>query len=83
MDTEHVTKYSKYHRKYYNEHREEIREKRKVTDKAYYEKNKDAIKQRALARYYRLKNGNPPAPAESPAPAPAPDRPAPPASVTV
>lgn len=72
-----TTKYSKYHRKYYNEHREEIREKRKTTDKAYYEANKERIKQRALARYYRLKEApatppasdpqtsNPPAPADA------------------
>jgi hypothetical protein len=80
MDTEHITKYSKYHRKYYNEHREEIREKRKVTDKAYYEKNRDTIKSRALARYYRLKETTPPA---TNPPATNPPAAEPPASVTV
>jgi hypothetical protein len=65
MDTESGTKYSKYHRKYYNEHRDEIREKRKTTDKAYYEKNKEAIKARVLARYYRLKEQDSPAAPES------------------
>lgn len=67
METEQATtKYSKYHRKYYEQHREEIREKRKATDKAYYEKNKEAIKTRALERYYRLKAANTPAtPAET------------------
>ncbi len=72
MNTEQpTTKYSKYHKKYYDEHREEIRIKRKPTDKAYYEANKEKIKQRALDRYYRLKAANTPAtdpaPAETPA----------------
>jgi hypothetical protein len=67
METETTTKYSKYHRKYYNDHRDEIREKRKTTDKAYYDKNKEAIKARVLARYYRLKQDESPAP-EAPAP---------------
>jgi hypothetical protein len=73
--------YTKYHKKYYEVHRDEIREKRKPTDRAYYEKNRELIKQRALDRYYRLKEAakqtTPPAlglsetlPA-SPAPAPA------------
>ncbi len=67
MDTEQpATKYSKYHKKYYEAHREEIREKRKATDKAYYEANRDKIKQRALDRYYRLEAATP---AEAPAPA--------------
>jgi hypothetical protein len=47
--------YTKYHKKYYEVHRDEIREKRKPTDRAYYEKNRELIKQRALDRYYRLK----------------------------
>jgi hypothetical protein len=62
MDTEQSTsKYSKYHKKYYDQHREEIRVKRKPTDKAYYEANKEKIKQRALDRYYRLKDAATPA----------------------
>ena len=72
METEQpTTKYSKYHRKYYEQHREEIRQKRKPTDKAYYEANKEKIKQRALDRYYRLKAANTPADPTAPAQTPA------------
>ena len=63
--------YTKYHKKYYEVHRDEIREKRKPTDRAYYEKNRELIKQRALDRYYRLKEAAKQTTA-SPAPAPAP-----------
>jgi hypothetical protein len=64
--------YTKYHKKYYEVHRDEIREKRKPTDRAYYEKNRELIKQRALDRYYRLKALGEAVAANTPAPAPAP-----------
>lgn len=65
-----ATTYSESHRKYYQEHKQEIREKRKTVDKAYYERHKEAIRARNLARYYAKKaatSGSPPAAPESPA----------------
>ena len=51
--------YSESHRKYYQEHKQEIREKRKTNDKAYYERHKEAIKAKNLARYYTKKGVDP------------------------
>jgi len=62
------TTYSESHRKYYQEHKQEIREKRKTVDKAYYERHKEAIRAKNLARYHDKKtaaSGTPP-PASSP-----------------
>jgi hypothetical protein len=37
---------------------EQLREKNKTYSKKYYEKNKDEVKARALARYYKIKNAS-------------------------
>lgn len=37
---------------------EQLREKNKTYSKKYYEKNKDKVKARALARYYKIKNAS-------------------------
>jgi hypothetical protein len=47
--------YSPAHKKYYEAHRDEIREQRKAADKAYYERNKERIKSRVLQKYYEKK----------------------------
>ena len=74
MQTEKTSSYSATHKRFYERHREEIRQKRKVSDHEFYERNKERIKARVLARYYANKAmeaalANPPAPgaAESPA----------------
>lgn len=59
--------YSNYHKKYYQEHKAEILQRCKETGayerkyKSAYERNKDVIKQKALARYYAKKNQSAPA----------------------
>jgi len=59
-----MSSYSNYHKKYYTEHKEEIAEKIKDKEywKNYYLKNKDLVKQKALARYYAKKEANQPIP---------------------
>jgi hypothetical protein len=47
--------YSAAHKRYYEAHREEIREQRKAADRAYYERNKERIKARVLDKYYQKK----------------------------
>lgn len=55
MQTEKPSSYSATHKRFYERHRDEIREKRKASDHEFYEKNKERIKQRALAYYYAKK----------------------------
>lgn len=50
-----VGTYSPAHKRYYEAHREEIREQRKAADKAYYERNRERIKARVLDKYYQKK----------------------------
>lgn len=47
--------YSAAHKKYYETHRDAIREQRKAADKSYYERNKERIKARVLQKYYEKK----------------------------
>jgi hypothetical protein len=56
MQTEKSSTYSPSHRRFYERHREAIREKRKESDHDYYERNKERIKARVLARYYDKKS---------------------------
>ena len=59
--------YSNYHKKYYQEHKAEILQRCKETGayerkyKSAYERNKEVIRQKALARYYAKKNQTLPA----------------------
>lgn len=71
-----ATTYSESHRKYYQEHKQEIREKRKTVDKAYYERHKEAIRAKNLARYYAKKAADPGAPPAAAAESPAANAPA-------
>ena len=57
--------YSESHRKYYQEHKQEIREKRKTVDQAYYARHKEAFRAKNLARYYSKKNAAPSSPPAS------------------
>jgi hypothetical protein len=54
-----ATTYSAAHKRFYEIHKDEIREKRKASDKSYYERNKDRIKARVLAKYYERKGNTP------------------------
>ena len=47
--------YTESHRRYYQKHRAEIQQKRKPVDRDYYERNKEAIRAKNLARYYAKK----------------------------
>ena len=60
-----ATTYSAAHKRFYEIHKDEIREKRKASDKSYYERNKDRIKARVLAKYYERKAAIVPAHAEA------------------
>lgn len=55
MQTEKPSSYTANHKKFYERHREEIREKRKASDHDYYERNKERIKARVLAYYHARK----------------------------
>ena len=55
MQTERASSYTETHKRFYQRHRDEIREKRKASDHDFYERNKERIKQRALAYYYAKK----------------------------
>ena len=59
-----ATTYSASHKRFYENHRDDIREKRKASDHSYYERNKEKIKARVLAKYYEKKAATLPAPAE-------------------
>jgi hypothetical protein len=37
---------------------EQLQEKNRTYSKTYYEKNKDVVKAKALARYYKIKNAS-------------------------
>lgn len=47
--------YSSSHRKYYQEHKQEIAVKRKPADRNYYERHKEDIRRKNLERYYAKK----------------------------
>lgn len=47
--------YSNSHRKYYQEHKQEIAQKRKTADRNYYERHKEDIRRKNLERYYLKK----------------------------
>jgi hypothetical protein len=47
--------YSNSHRKYYQEHKQEISQKRKTVDRNYYERHKEDIRRKNLERYYAKK----------------------------
>lgn len=47
--------YSNSHRKYYQEHKQEISQKRKAADRNYYERHKEQIRRKNLERYYAKK----------------------------
>lgn len=57
-----MSTYSESHRKYYQEHKQEIREKRKTVDRAYYERHKEDIRAKNLARYHAKKTSQTPEP---------------------
>jgi hypothetical protein len=54
-----ATTYSAAHKRFYEIHKEEIREKRKASDRSYYERNKERIKARVLAKYDERKANTP------------------------
>lgn len=47
--------YSNSHRKYYQEHKQEIALKRKAADRNYYERHKEDIRRKNLERYHAKK----------------------------
>jgi hypothetical protein len=53
-----MTTYTDYHKKYYTENKDKIKEKNKNNNywSNYYEKNKEIIKKKSLERYYKKKN---------------------------
>jgi hypothetical protein len=54
-----ATTYSAAHKRFYEIHKDEIRDKRRASDRSYYERNKDRIKARVLAKYYERKANTP------------------------
>lgn len=66
-----ATTYSAAHKRFYETHKDEYKEKRRASDKSYYERNKERIKARVLAKYYERKANSPAAQAPEEATAPA------------